>query len=256
MTDVWLKCPKPNPQARLRLFCFPYAGGRASIFRAWPERLPTSVEVCPVELPGRGTRIKERPYDQLLPLVRTLADVLLPRLDKPFAFFGHSLGALISFELTRQLRRQHGPGPVHLFVSGARAPHVPKPRAAINDLPESEFLEALRRLNGTPRAVLEHSELMQILIPILRADFAVSETYAYTKEPPLDCPVSVFGGMQDRGACREHLEAWPDQTRSSFSLWMLPGDHFFLHSSEPRLLGILSHELHRRVRSISCRGIA
>jgi medium-chain acyl-[acyl-carrier-protein] hydrolase len=187
-----------------------------------------------------------------LPLVETLADVLLPYLDRPFAFFGHSLGALISFELTRQLRRQNGPGPVHLFVSGARAPHSPKSRFPLHDLPEPELLEALRRLNGTPQAVLEHKEMMEVMIPILRADFAVSETYAYTNESPLDCPVSVFGGVHDRGMGREHLEAWPDQTSSSFSLWMLPGDHFFLHTAELRLLGILSHELEESARRITC----
>jgi medium-chain acyl-[acyl-carrier-protein] hydrolase len=177
---------------------------------------------------------------------------MLPHLGKPFAFFGHSLGAFIAFELARELRREDAPGPVHLFVSGARAPQIGNHKAPLHSLPEPEFLEALRRLNGTPSAVLEHKELMEMVLPILRADLAVSETYTYTDEAPLDCPVSVFGGMQDREASRKYLEAWPAQTSCSSMLWMLPGDHFFLQSAQARLLWILSQELQRTMKRIAC----
>ena len=125
----WLACPQLNPQARMRLFCFPYAGGGASIFHRWPGKLPTMVEVCAVLLPGRGNRLTEPPFIQLSPLVQTLTEALLPHLTTPFAFFGHSMGALIGFELARQLRRQQGPSPVHLFVSGREAPQLPSPDA-------------------------------------------------------------------------------------------------------------------------------
>jgi medium-chain acyl-[acyl-carrier-protein] hydrolase len=250
--DSWIAYRMPSPQARLRLFCFPYAGGGASIFRAWPEGLPADVEVCPVQLPGRGTRLMEPPFTRLPPLIQALAQALLPLLDKPFAFFGHSLGALVSFELARQLRRQHAVQPVCLFISADRAPQIPNRDPPIHSLPEGEFLVELRRLNGTPREVFEDEELMQIMLPLLRADFAVYETYGYSTEPPLNCPISAFGGLQDLRVSRGDLEAWRDQTSVAFSLRMFPGDHFFLNTTQPSLLAALSEELRGGQRA-SCK---
>jgi medium-chain acyl-[acyl-carrier-protein] hydrolase len=241
--DSWIACRKPNPQARLRLFCFPYAGIGASIFRTWSDGLPADVEVCPVQFPGRGTRLMEAPFTQLSPLVQALAQTLVPLLDKPFAFFGHSLGALVGFELARQLRRQSGVQPVRLFVSADRAPQIPHRERPIHALPEGEFLVELRRLNGIPGKVLEEAELMQIMLPVLRADFAVYETYVHSTEPPLNCPISTFGGLQDHRVSRGDLEAWRDQTSGSFSLRMFPGDHFFWNTIQPLLLEVLSQEL-------------
>src|SRR5262245_34574163 len=193
----WIYCPTPNPGAALRLFCFPYAGGNSLIYRSWTEQLPLAVEVCAVMLPGREARLRERPYTCLPPLIEALAEALLPRLNKPFAFFGHSMGALISFELIRELRRNCGLAPAHLFVSGRRAPQIENNDPPTYNLPEGDFIQEIRHFNGTPQEVLEHPELMQLLLPVLRADFAVCETYTYTEEPPLECPISVFGGLQD-----------------------------------------------------------
>jgi surfactin family lipopeptide synthetase A len=241
--DSWIACRKPNPQARLRLFCFPYAGTGPSIFRAWSDGLPADVEVCLVQLPGRGTRLMETPFTRLSPLVQTLAQAMVPLLDKPFAFFGHSLGALVAFELARQLRRQAGVQPVRLFISADRAPQLPQRDRPIHALPEAEFLVELRRLNGIPGRVLEEADFMQSMLPVLRADFAVYETYVYSTEPPLNCPFSLFGGLQDHRVSRGDLEAWRDQTNGSFSLRMFPGDHFFLNTTQPLLLQVLSQEL-------------
>jgi medium-chain acyl-[acyl-carrier-protein] hydrolase len=185
----------------------------------------------------------ETSFSRLSPLVQALAEALVPLLDMPFAVFGHSLGALVGFELARALRKQSGVQPVHLFVSADRAPQIPLPGRPIHALPEGEFLAELRCLNGTPGKVLEHAELMRIMLPILRADFAVYETYAYSAEPPLDCAISSFGGLQDRKVNCGDLEAWRDQTRASFSLRMFPGDHFFLNTSQSLLLRVLSEEL-------------
>jgi len=239
----WITCPFPNPQASLRLFCFPYAGGGALSFRGWGTQLPPGVEVRPIELPGRGMRLKEAPFTRLVPLVEAVVEALLPYLDKPFAFFGHSMGALISFEVARRLRRDQALNPVHLFVSGRRAPQWPDPDPPIHALPEAEFLGELRRLNGTPEAVLANRELMQLLLPVLRADFAVLETYCYEPASPLECPIAAFGGLQDPEVACEMLEAWRQQTRSDFSLQMLPGDHFFLHTSQSLLWQALNHTL-------------
>jgi medium-chain acyl-[acyl-carrier-protein] hydrolase len=239
----WLRYFYPDPRASLRLFCFSYAGGTSGIFRLWPEHLPPSVELGAVELPGRGPRLREAAYSRLPDLVAAVAEALRPCFDKPFAFFGHSMGTLVSFELTRYLRRWYGLEPVHLFVSAGRAPQLPDPNRPIHTLPDSAFLEELRHLNGTPAAVLDNAEMMGLLLPSLKADFAVCETYIYAVEPPLSCSITAFGGLQDRVVSRDDLKAWRDQTRASFALRMLPGDHFFLHTARSLLLRTLSEEL-------------
>jgi len=241
-SNSWITCPSPKPQASLRLFCFPYAGGGALSFRSWGAHLP-AVEVCPIELPGRGMRLKEAPFTRLVPLAEAVVEALLPYLDKPFAFFGHSMGALISFEVARRLRRNQTRNPVQLFVSGHRAPRWPDPDPPIHILPEAEFLGELRRLNGTPEAVLANHELMQLLLPVLRADFAVLETYCYEPTSPLECPIAAFGGLHDPDVTCEMLEAWRQETRSDFSLQMLPGDHFFLHTAQSLLWQALNRAL-------------
>lgn len=239
--DSWISFRKPAPETRLRLFCFPYAGAGALIFRTWSDALPADVDVCPVQLPGRGTRLMERPFTNLSTLVEALAPALVPLLDRPFAFFGHSLGALVGFELARQVRRQYGVHPVRLFISACRAPQIPQRGPPIHTLPEKEFLAELRRLNGTPSELLNHQELMEIMLPLLRADFALFETYVYSTEPPLSCPISAFGGLQDHRVRDTDLEAWRTQTSGFFSSQMFPGDHFFLN--EPLLLRALAMEL-------------
>ena len=244
-TDVWVHCAKPNPTARFRLFCFPYAGGGASIYHTWPEHVPAEIEVCPVQLPGRESRLRTPPFTQLSPLLQRLAQVLRPYLQMPFAFFGHSMGALISFELARQLRRQHDPGPVCLFVSAHRAPQIPAPKPPIHQLPTTEFVGELRRLNGTSEAVLQDAELLQLMLPTLRADFAICETYTYTTEEPLDCPIIAFAGLEDCEVSRDDLAAWRDQTQSSFKMRMVPGNHFFLHSARTPLVRAVSQDLMR-----------
>jgi medium-chain acyl-[acyl-carrier-protein] hydrolase len=243
--NPWIGCPKPNPQARLRLFCFPYAGGGASIYRSWPDGLPQSVEVCAIQLPGRERRLLEPPFTNLGLLVETIAQSILPYLDKPFAFFGHSMGAKISFELAQRLLTNNTLTPTHLFISASRAPHLPTRRRPLHDLPEDEFIEELRLLNGTPKEVLEHPELMKLMIPILRADFSINETYQHSAAPALDLPITAFGGLQDQNVSREDLEAWRDYTSASFTTRMLPGDHFFIHVSQSVLLRAVSEDLHR-----------
>jgi len=241
--NSWINCPQPNPQANLRLFCFPYAGGSSMIFRTWCNSLPHNVEVCAVEYPGRGRQMQSPPIAQLEPLVKAIASSVLPYLDKPFAFFGHSMGGLVSFELTRLLRLDYNLKPFRLFICGRRAPQIPPTKPPIHVLPDPELLEELRTLNGTPKAVLENPELMQIFLPILRADFAVLETYTYTPQQPLDCPISIFGGWQDKEVSHEALQAWREQTIATFSLQMFDDDHFFIHSQQDLLLKLISQEL-------------
>jgi medium-chain acyl-[acyl-carrier-protein] hydrolase len=225
------------------MFCLPYAGGGASIYRGWGASLPADVEVCPVQLPGRENRMREEPIRRPEPLSKAIADALQPYMNLPFVFFGHSMGAMLSFEIARELRRRGQAQPLHIFVSGRRAPHLPAREEPIYALPEPEFLLKLRELNGTPEEVLQHEELMRLLIPILRADFEVNETYDYTPEEPLDCGVSAFGGLGDEDVTRDDTAAWQEHTRGRFRMRMLPGDHFFIHGSKDMVLEAVSRDL-------------
>lgn len=236
----WVVRSQGAEPAALRLFCFPYAGGGASVFRKWSTALPDAVEICAVQLPGRETRLNERPFSCLMSLVEDMSESILPYLDRPFAFFGHSVGALIGFELARRLCRRYGRVPAHLFVSGSPAPQVPNTDPPIHALPEPEFLNRLRRFNGTPPEVFEHRELMEFISPVLRADFALRETYGYVPEPPLECPVSAFTGMEDPDVPLPQVEAWHEQTAHAFQLQQFPGDHFFLHTAQRLLLERIS----------------
>lgn len=242
-TNPWLVCRKPNPQASLRLFCFPYSGAGASIFYAWPSYLPPIIEVCPVQPPGRENRLMEPPFTELQPLVKATSEALLPHLDKPFAFFGHSLGALVSFELARLLRRKHGLRPVHLFVSSHTAPQIPDDEPPIHTLPRAAFMEKIRSLNGMSPEILTSDELMELLLPILRADFAICETYTYEDDEPLSCPISALGGLRDNHVSQADLDAWRVQTQHTFSVRMFPGDHFYLNTDRSLLLRALVQDL-------------
>ena len=241
-TSPWFTVP-PNEHAKIRLFCFPYAGGSSLIFRTWANALGPSIAVCPAHLPGRERRLTEKPYTSAQSLVEAAAEAIIPYLDLPFAFFGHSMGAIISFELARQLRRLHRPLPKHLFLSGRVAPHLGVRDKVTYNLPPNEFAEELRRLNGTPREVLENQELMELMIPLLRADFEICQTYSYTQEPALDCPVTAFGGLDDPETTEQMIAAWKEQTTRSFRLCMMPGDHFFVHTAQDRILRVVSEEL-------------
>ena len=229
--DNWITFPQPNPQADLRLFCFAYAGGSSIIFRRWLETLPGNIEICPIELPGRGSKIKLTPLNRLEPIIEALSIQIQSYLEKPFAFFGHSMGGLLSFELTRLLYKKYRVSPVHLLISARGAPQLLNLKPPIHNLPKSDFIAQLRDYNGTSNAVLENQELMELFLPILRADFAVLETYTYHHAPPLECPISVFGGLEDNKVTIEELEAWREQTNNSFLLKILPGDHFFINNA-------------------------
>jgi medium-chain acyl-[acyl-carrier-protein] hydrolase len=248
-TDRWITRPRPSPRAKLRLFCIAHAGGGASAFRGWADALPAEVEVCPVQLPGRENRIREAPFDRLGPLVEALADAVDPYLSLPFALFGHSNGALIGFELARTLRARRRPGPVHFFASGRRAPELPPDRLT-HHLPEAEFLADLQELGGLPAELLEHRELLSLLVPTLRADVSIHETYAFTEQAPLECALTAYGGLADPKVRREQLEAWASHTSGPFVLRMFPGGHFFLQDDRPLLLRTLSADLHRVIAAV------
>lgn len=222
---------KRNSRAVVRLFCFPYAGGGASLFIRSFAGFNPLIEVCPVQPPGRENRLSEPPLATVAETARAAAQGLQAYLDVEFAFFGHSLGALLAYELVQTLRQSGGPLPRHLFVSAHRAPHIPLPHPPTWQLPDAEFKEKLKELNGTPEEVLEHEELQALMLPLLRADFRLDETYSHpSTHPLLNCPITAFGGTRDSELNESDLRAWGDLTTARFDLTLIDGDHFFINS--------------------------
>src|SRR5580704_10264764 len=247
-SNPWLTGQTTGSPARLNLFCFSYAGGGGSAFRNWAEELGPDIAVLRIQLPGRENRIREVPFASIESLVPVLTDGLLQGLlqagDQPFAFYGHSLGAKIAFEVARELRRRGGSQPCHFFAGACQAPHLPWTQSQMHGLEEPQFIEQIQeRYGGVPRQVLEDSELRALLIPTLRADIKLMETYAYRPQPRLECGITAFGGVSDRTVSPSALEAWQNQTSGQFRLHMVAGDHFFLNTARPLLLKAISAEL-------------
>ncbi|MFS0554773.1 thioesterase II family protein [Brevibacillus sp. 179-C9.3 HS] len=230
----WL-LSQPQATDSIRLFCFPFAGGGASIYRGWAQAFPSDMGVYPVQLPGRENRIAERAHAEMSVLVQEIAQAIYPYLDRPFIFFGHSMGTRIAFELARMVRSKWERNPLCLIVSGGRAPHFPEPKP-IYHLSDDEFVSELRRFSGTPEAILQSKELMELFMPLLRADFTLDETYVYTEEKPLDCPIAAYCGTEDQEATQEEMEAWASHTSAQFTFEMVDGGHFFLTTNKEYLL--------------------
>ena len=234
--------PRQEPAA-LRLFCFPYAGGGASIYRALAQAVPGQIEVVPVQPPGRENRLNEPAQRLIGDLLDLLEGEILPLLDRPYAFFGYSLGATVAFELALRLDQRHQLPPRHVVVAARQAPHLATRRPPIHALPDPEFLDALRDLEGTPVEALDHPELMQLLMPLLRADFEIVETYEARQRPALSCTLTAFGGLKDRDVMREDLEGWRGYGQEPFKIRMFPGGHFFINENRDQLLAALLQEL-------------
>ena len=245
MRDQIFTCPRPVLNPGLRLFCFPYAGGGPSVFHDWHSLLPDSVETICLQLPGRGTRLLEAPYCEMSQVVASIVAGIRPFLDRTFFFFGHSMGALVAFELARELRRRKWDLPGALLISGCQAPQIKRRDRVIHTLPEEELINELGRLNGTNPILLENREFMELILPALRADFSVFERYWYREEEPLPCPIAAFGGSEDPRVRRDELGAWRTQTSSDFLCQFFAGSHFFLHENRTELLKSVSSQLSR-----------
>jgi medium-chain acyl-[acyl-carrier-protein] hydrolase len=240
---AWLLVQPARVAPRFKLFCFPYAGGGTTLFHGWGAALPAAVEVQALRLPGRGLRLREPAITQMSALVDALVDALEPELGGMYGLFGHSMGGRVAFEVTRELERRRLPQPAQLWISGSRAPQLPPRRAPIHELAEPEFIAELRRYGGAPAEVLANQELMEICIPILRADFALHDTYTHRPGPPLAVPFSVFGGVDDPYVQAGDLEAWSEHTAAGFAVQMFPGGHFFVHGAKALVLDRLGRDL-------------
>lgn len=248
LMSSWLVRPAPKPVAAVRLFCVPYAGVGPSVFRGWSQALPEDVEALYVHLPGRESRLREIVVPDISRLASDIADALSPFTEQPFALFGHSIGALIAFEVARSLRRAGSPAPIRLFVSACRAPQLPHPYPPLHLLNEDEFLQRVNERYGgsVPREVIENSELRELVVPALRGDFAALELYERHTEPPLDCPITAFGGVSDPTLNTSALDAWGVQTTSSFRLRIVDGGHFYLQSARQQLLAAIAEDIGSR----------
>ncbi|MBI3166879.1 MAG: thioesterase [Chloroflexi bacterium] len=240
MKNRWLVCPQPNSSAVARLFLFPYAGGAPTSFNKWTAEFPNDIEVSTVHYPGRGSRYNEPPINELSVLVEEIANAIQPLLDKPFFFFGHSFGGMLAFELARR----SNPQPQILFVSACGAPHMPNPNRPIHSLSDPEFIKSLHELNGLPAEVINNSELLQLLLPTLRADFEAFENYKYTtNEHQLDCPIVAFGGSDDSHVSRDRLDAWEYHTNNNFKSQIFSGDHFFINTARQSVITSMIAEI-------------
>lgn len=230
--------------APLRLFCLPHTGGGAALYRAWAERLAPAVDVVSVRLPGRESRFREAPYRGLDELVEGLVRAVEPLLDRPHVWFGHSMGALIGYEVCRTLRDRGLREPQRLLVSGRRAPHLASRQRPVHDAPASELIAHLSELNGTPAELLDNAAVLSALLPMVRADFEVSETYRWRASSPLGCPVLVLGGSRDTLATPGELAAWREHSTAGCEVRMFDGGHFFLHEeAREQVLTALAAEL-------------
>ena len=240
MVDVsskWFVRLQVKPEAKSRLFFFPYAGGGSTVFTKWCADLPSHIEGIVVHYPGRGSRFNEPAINDMPSMVTELSQAIQPLLDHPFAFFGHSMGAWIAFELARNLRTLP---PNHLFVSACGSPHLPDPNLKIHHLPDDEFMNELDKLNGIP-AELKHPEAMKLLLPIVRADFQLVETYEYHPDEPLNFPISAFGALDDLRVNRERIDAWVIHTQAKFESHFFSGGHFFINETKEDILKRIIH---------------
>lgn len=252
MASPWLIRHVARSGANARLFCFPHAGVGASTYRLWGRALPESVEVVAVQLPGRENRLQEPAVPSIVDLVQGLLPALQPELDRPFAFFGHSMGAVLATETALALQTRGGPGPAHLFVSARRPPHLPPIERPFHALPDDAFLaEVQARYGGMPPEILAEKDLLALLLPALRADIRALELHRPASSAQLACPLTVFGGTEDRLVPREHLDAWRGLTTGPFRLRLFPGGHFYLEPHRAELLADLAATMAPMSRSRS-----
>jgi medium-chain acyl-[acyl-carrier-protein] hydrolase len=244
-TAKWLDGIEPDAAAALRIFAIPYAGASSHIYRGWQEDMAPGVQLCPVHLPGRAKRMRERPYSRMNELVDAAAQSLVGHLGQPFALFGHSMGGLVAFALAYRLQTQFGVVPAAVIVAGCSPPHVERSGIKLHEWSDEDLLAELQRRGGTPADVLSCAQMMKVLFPVLRADFELAYTYKAAPAAVLDCPIYAFAGSEDREDGPSSMCRWQEVTTGPFELSVIPGSHLFPFSARmrfmPEFLRLLVH---------------
>jgi medium-chain acyl-[acyl-carrier-protein] hydrolase len=238
----WLLCPRPLDAAPWRLFCFPHAGAGTSAYAAWAAELAPDIEVTAVCPPGRERHIGAPPHHAMAPLVDALLPVIRPYLRPPYAFFGHSVGALVAFALTHVLERD-GRGPDRLMVSSSAPPHLPRHEPRVSRLDDDNLIKQVAGYHGFPPGLAESAELLRLVLPALRADIEIAESYSVTEGIRVRSPITAFGGLADTGVPPQVLTRWQDLTDGPFGASLLPGGHFYLTAQRPGLLNAVRRDL-------------
>jgi len=244
--ELWFARFAQVAAPRARLFCFPYAGGGSTIYSRWHLGLAPDIDVCAVELPGRGRRMRAIPplfATSIAPLVDELVSAMEPLLDRPCFFFGHSMGALLAYSCARELRRRTALLPAHLFASARIAPHRPDSDASVPAMSDDQLIDMLRRRGGTTAEILAEPELMEIFLPIIRADFTLLGSYVHTAAPCLECPITALGGTGDGRVSASDLAAWRGHTAGAFAIEMFDGDHFFVNTRRDQVIDLVARTI-------------
>lgn len=242
-SSAWFSGGQPAENARLRLFCFAHAGGGGSAYWALRRVLAPDIDVQAVVLPGRESRIREAPCTRIEQLLDPLTAAIAGRTDLPYVLFGHSLGTLLAYEVARRLSTGGAP-PLVMVVSGRRGPWQPA-RRQYRGLDDAQFLAAISELGGIPAEILAQPSLLELVLPALRADFMINDSYIPQPGAPLRCPLAAYSGADDPEVSRSDLMAWERETSGEFAVRVFPGGHFYLRGARPDVVSALRADLGR-----------
>ncbi|MCP3742352.1 thioesterase II family protein [Rossellomorea sp. BNER] len=229
---------------KVKLFCIPFAGGSAVIYSKWKKWMAHSIEVNEVELAGRGRRMNEPLIENMEEMVEDIYDSIKNYITEPYSIFGHSMGGLLTYELCHKLQKEGYPAPVHVFVSGRKAPQLKARKKLIHSLPDQEFITEILKYDGMDKNIFENKELANIFLPILKADFKLIETYKFN--PPfnlLKSNISVFHGMDDKTVDVEELSLWSEVTKKESKIYTFPGGHFFINEYPEQVVNKINETL-------------
>lgn len=240
--DNWFIHPRPNSNAIARLFCFHPAGGNALFFQNWAKELHSSIEPIFIQLPRRSLHLGKPLLTRMDSVISYLSKAILEYCNKPYYFFGHSLGALIAFELAHALLKNNKPHPHCIFASGKSPPHLPSNKFTYH-LSDGDFIDVIKQYNGIPTEIFNENSLIELFLPVLRADFEILETYVYQDRPPLFCDLIALGGIDDPIVKPNSIKEWQNYTSGSFNYHLLPGDHFFIKAKLKNVLNIIYQEI-------------
>lgn len=248
----WLTCPRPDPDAALRLWCLPFAGGGAAVWHPWAAPLAGLAEIVAVRPPGRENRFTEPAFARMREIIPPLLDQIAPFAHEDYALCGHSLGGLVAYELACALR-QHGlRAPRALIVCGVRAPHYVPDQPWLHPMPRDEFITHVeRRYGAIPPEIRDSPEILDLLLPVLRSDLELYETYQATPTTRLSVPILALGGASDANVTTAQLLDWKHYTTAAFDAVTLPGGHFFPQENLAATIACVRHFLQQCVATSS-----